>query len=117
MKQLALILNVLVILFAFTGIAKSENKVDISTVTLQTSAQCEQCKDRIEKNLKKFDGIKDAVLNLDDKKVTVKYDKNVISVDKIKKILSKTGYDADDVKADAKAYKKLPKCCQKNGHK
>lgn len=28
------------------------------------------------------------------------------------KIVSQLGYDADDIKADPKAYAKLPKCCK-----
>lgn len=116
MKNYFFVLSTIMILFVFAGVAKSETKTEVASVTIQTSAQCEQCKGRIEKNLKKFDGIREADLNLKDKKVTVKYDKNQINLDKIKKIISKTGYDADDVKADPKAYKKLPKCCQKGGH-
>jgi hypothetical protein len=35
------------------------------------------------------------------------------NVENIKAAIANAGYDADDVKADAEAYKKLPKCCKK----
>lgn len=85
-------------------------------VKIKTSAQCELCKDRIEKALNKSKGIVSAELDLETKEVSVVYDTEQTNIEKIKEIISKTGYDADDIPANKKAYKKLPKCCQKGGH-
>jgi hypothetical protein len=43
----------------------------------------------------------------------VTYKKSKTSPEKIRKAISKVGYDADDVTADPKAYSKLDACCKK----
>ena len=35
--------------------------------------------------------------------------------EKLRLAITKIGYDADELKADEKAYNKLPGCCQKGG--
>jgi copper chaperone CopZ len=79
------------------------------------------CKERIEKNLTLTKGIKEAVLDLDTKVVTISYNPKKIKPADIKSVIIKTGYDADDIMADDKAHDKLPECCQKSaeahGHK
>lgn len=85
-------------------------------VKIKTSAQCEQCKDRIEKALNKAKGVISSDLDLETKEVKVVFDSEQTDIEKIKDVISKTGYDADDIPANKKAYKKLPKCCQKGGH-
>ena len=84
-------------------------------VTIQTSAVCESCKNRIEKALGSTDGIISAKLNLDNKKIKVKYDPSRISADQIRSAISNTGYNADGVKANETAFKALPPCCQAKG--
>ena len=86
------------------------------TVVIQTSAICGECKSRIESALLELKGVSNAKLNLKDKKVTVTYDSTKVSIAEIKTAISKAGYDADDVKADATAYQNLPACCKKGGH-
>jgi copper chaperone CopZ len=82
-------------------------------VTFPTSAQCEMCKERIEKKLSKEKGIVKAVLNLDDKTMTVKFDDKILDETKVKKLVANVGYDAGEFEANPGAYKKLPKCCKK----
>lgn len=84
-------------------------------VTIKTSAQCDMCKERIEKALAFEKGVKKANLDLTTKEVTVTYSPKKITVEQIKKAIAGAGYDADNVMADEKAYAKLPKCCQKGG--
>ena len=84
-------------------------------VTIQASAVCESCKNRIEKALKSADGIITASLNLDDKKIKVKYDPDKTTPDQIRTLIANTGYDADGVKKNPDAFTALPKCCQKEG--
>lgn len=85
------------------------------TVKIKTSAVCEMCKERIERNLGLTKGIKTATLNLDDKVVSVTYNPKKTNVEKIKKAISEVGYDADELTADQKGYNKLPACCKKGG--
>ena len=86
------------------------------TIVIQTSAQCDDCKERIEGMLNYTKGVKFAELDLENKKVSVKYKTKKINAQEIKDIIAKIGYDADETKANADAVKKLPKCCQPNGH-
>ena len=82
------------------------------TVTIQTSAICESCKKRIEKAVKATDGVMEVNLNLNSKKIKVKYDAAVISPDQIRTAIANSGYDADYIKKNEEAFNKLPKCCQ-----
>ena len=95
----------------FSGVINAQTK----TAVIQTSAECGSCKIRIEDKLNYTKGIKFAELNLKDKKVTVKYSSNKISLAQIKKVISQTGYDADKVKAVSAAVEKLPACCKPGG--
>ena len=96
---------------AVVAAEKSKAKV----VNIKTSAICESCKARIEKALKGTEGVQEAMLNLDSKQVKVKYDPAVTTPEKLRAVVSGLGYNADEVKANADAYAKLPKCCQKPG--
>jgi len=85
------------------------------TITIQTSAECGQCKTRIESKLNYTKGILFAELDLETKKATVKYKTKKIDAEKIKKLIATIGYDADEVKAKKEDVEKLPKCCQPEG--
>ncbi len=106
----------LVLLFAFTFTFKSnifsEEIDNLKKVEIKTSAVCEHCKETIEGALQKVSDVKTSNLDVDSKIVTVEYDSQKTNIDEIKKAISKAGYDADDVKKDSRAYKRLRKCCK-----
>lgn len=104
-------------MLVLNGAFAQEKKSKIETIVLQTSAECGDCKDRIEEKLNYTKGVKFAELDLETKKVTIKYSPKKISSQQIKEIISSIGYDADDVKADPEKVKKLPACCQPGGMK
>jgi periplasmic mercuric ion binding protein len=88
-----------------------------STIVIKTSARCESCKKRIENALNFEKGVKSSILDVNTKEATVMFDPEKTSSEKIRTVIAKAGYDADIKSADTKAYKKLPKCCQKGeGH-
>jgi copper chaperone CopZ len=101
---------------AFSQDNQKELKKGEAEIKIKTSAQCEECKERIEKNMAFEKGVKAVNLNLEDKVLTVTYKSNKTTPQKLREALSEIGYDADDVAADPKAYAKLPACCQKGGH-
>ncbi|MCE3295616.1 MAG: Heavy metal transport/detoxification protein [Crocinitomicaceae bacterium] len=109
-----MILSFLAVLFIGTVGAqeKADNK---QTVVIKTSAECGQCKERIEEKLNYVKGISFAELNYETRELTVKFRSDKITLDEIRKIISGLGYDADEVKADPDAQKKLPMCCQPGG--
>ncbi len=89
----------------------------INTVTIQTSAECGSCKTRLEEGLNYTKGIKYAELDLETKKIEVRYVTSKISFREVKEAISKIGYDADEVKAIPSAVEKLPACCKPGGMK
>ncbi len=105
----------LIIAIIFAGIFSSA-MASTDTLKVKTSSQCEDCKSRIENKLNFTKGVKSSKLDLTTKVVTVVYDSEKIKPEEIRAAIAKAGYDADTVPADAKAYKRLPKCCQKGGH-
>ncbi len=107
---------ILSLLFVFVGVqAFGQKKGKVETVVIQTSAECEQCEERIEGALNYTKGIKFAELDMHTMKLTVKYRPDQISLDEIKKKIASLGYDADEVKADPSAQKELPACCKPGG--
>lgn len=80
---------------------------------VKTSAICEMCKSKIEKNLALTKGVKSANLNLEDKVVTVEYNSEKTNALAIRKAIAEVGYDADDMPAEKAGYDKLSDCCKK----
>lgn len=83
-------------------------------IKIQTSAVCGMCEERIESNMAFEKGVKSVELDDKTKIVTIRYKTARTNPDKLRKAISKLGYDADDVEADPKAYAKLPACCKKD---
>lgn len=85
------------------------------TVKIKTSAICDDCKNRIEHDLSFLKGVKSSNVDLDTKEVTVVYNREKTDPDKIRVAITKTGYDADTMKAVEKAFNRLPECCRVPG--
>ncbi len=100
-------ISIFLLLISVIGFAQTQ------TVQIQTSAQCEMCKKKIEKQVMAVKGVKNAVLDLNTKIVRVKYDSKKVQLNDIKTAISQAGYDANEVKADEKAYSQLEDCCKK----
>jgi mercuric ion binding protein len=109
--------NLLLIIIAVTGlttVTSAQVKKTSQTVTIQTpTVQCESCKKRIEEYLKREEGVIKS--NVDFKKHVTKvtFYTDRTNTENVKTAIANAGYDADDVKANEEAYKKLPKCCKK----
>jgi periplasmic mercuric ion binding protein len=101
---------VFALLFSLTVAGQKNN---LAELRIKTSAQCEMCKDRIEKAMAFEKGVKNSNLDLETKILTVKYKPSSTNPEKIRKALAAVGYDADSVFANIKAYTALPPCCKK----
>lgn len=106
----------LVLSFICFSLTMWSQKTKNDTIQIQTSAQCGDCKIRIEEALTYLKGVKYANLDLETKIVTVVFSPQKISAIPIREAISNVGYDADQVKAKPEAVLLLPKCCQPNGH-
>ncbi len=93
--------------------AKDNQQSNVKELEIKTSAQCNMCKETIEKAMAYEKGVKTFNLDLNTKVLKVTYDEKKTNPDKIRKAVSQLGYDADDVPGNPKAYAKLPACCKK----
>jgi len=105
------ILTILVLGVALVTSAQQKKPV---TVKINTpTVQCEKCKKKIEEYLAYEEGITKVLVDFKQKKATVTYLTDRTNLENIKTAIANTGYDAEEVKAAADAYEKLPKCCKK----
>ncbi|CAG0999837.1 MAG: heavy-metal-associated domain-containing protein [Bacteroidetes bacterium] len=103
-----------VFLFAFQLNTKCQDTPKgTEKIEIKTSAVCGMCKERLEKEIGFTKGVRKATLNKDTKVFTIYYNPKKTNTEILKQKIAKTGYDADDVKADEKAHDKLPDCCKK----
>ena len=115
MKHILSITTFLVALAAFGQ--KEPVEVDGGfKVEIQTSAICEMCQYTLEKDLAFEKGVKEALLNLDDKVMTVIYNPKRTDAQAIRERITKVGYHADTLARDPIAYDKLPMCCKDGSH-
>ncbi|MDX2047242.1 MAG: heavy metal-associated domain-containing protein [Chitinophagaceae bacterium] len=107
-------ISFLILFISALGIAATAQQKKPVTVRISTpGVQCESCKQRIEDYLKYEDGITKVMVNFRQHVVTVTYMADRTNIENIKTAIANVGYDADDVKADEEAYKKLPKICKR----
>jgi copper chaperone CopZ len=103
----------------FSNVISAQEKKTIQTATIKTAIYCDHCKAcetcglKFNQTLLKEKGVQMVVL--DEKEMTIKvtYNSKKTDLAKIKTAISKLGYDADDLKADAVAYEALDGCCKK----
>lgn len=97
--------------FSFAGI--SQVKKPSLSATIQTpTLHCENCKKRIEDDLKRIDGITKYQVDFKRKTVKVTWLTDRTNIEYIKTAIANAGYDADDVKANPEALARLPKLCR-----
>lgn len=86
------------------------------TVRIRTSAQCETCRNKLDRDLGYLKGVQFVELDLESSILTVVFDSERTDSEKIRKTVTRAGYDADEMPADPRAYQRLPGCCKKGGH-
>lgn len=97
--------------FSFNAMAQVK---PVLNATIKTpNARCEECKDKIETYLKRYDGVMSVNVNIRKGETTVKYITDRTNIEEIKTAIANVGFDADDVPANPDFYKLLPKCCKK----
>jgi periplasmic mercuric ion binding protein len=112
MKYISIFL--LLFTFAKISIAGQTDTLKVKTqVYCDHCVECESCWPKMEKELTFTSGIKKSTFDPKSMVITVIYNPKRINPEKIRKTISKIGFDADDVKADPKAQGKLDGCCKK----
>ncbi len=112
MKKL---LSILLVALGMTTFSMAQNAKE-AEVKIKTSAVCGMCKKTIEKAMSYEKGVQSASLDVDSKMLTIVYNPKKTNIDKLRTSVSKTGYDADNIMADPKAYNQLDECCKKEAH-
>ena len=86
---------------------------DIKTVVFTTTPQmhCENCENKIKNNLRFEKGVKEITTSVDNQTVTVKYDADKTTPDKIQQGLKKFGYEARQLKDGEKIKRDLNEQC------
>jgi copper chaperone CopZ len=110
-------LLMMIAFFMLNALNAQTTKGKTQKVLIKTSAECGDCKERIESKLNYVKGVVYAELDVETKELTVKFKSDKITLEEIKKIISEIGYDADEVKANPENQAKLPACCQPGGMK
>ena len=115
MKTMRFMTVILIFGMLYSISGQAQNKAPkTEKVEIKTSAICDQCKERLEKNIAFEKGVTAVTLDSETKILTVEFKIGKTDKEKLKKAVSKIGYDADEVPADPKAYDRLPACCKKD---
>jgi len=59
---------------------------------------CAHCKHTVESTLKGFEGVQEAIVDIDNKRVALTYDPDKVELSKLEEALSEEGYDVADVR-------------------
>lgn len=112
MKSIVRLLSIAILMMMFSSPSWAQRR-NTAEVEIKTSAQCPMCKESIERTLTFERGVRNALLDMETKKVTVRYNSRRTGPDKLRKAITSLGYDADHMEGDARAYADLPGCCKK----
>ena len=104
---------ILLVLFGCSSIINQgkSNHFIIDEINIST-AQCNMCVANIENALNGIDGIIKYKVELKTYKIKVQYDTKKLSLQSIEQLISKSGYQANNLPADIAAYNKLAMCCR-----
>ncbi len=91
------ILTLVLLLTAGTAFAlgaqdRKDNKAKTETVVFDVSLHCDACKARVEKHIPFEKGVKDLVVDLENKTVTVIFDTRKNTAEGLRKAIEKLGY-------------------------
>tara|TARA_B100001093_G_scaffold1194_1_gene1200 strand:+ start:5254 stop:5598 length:345 start_codon:yes stop_codon:yes gene_type:complete len=80
--------------------------------TFEVLGNCDMCRKKIQNASIKLRGVKKAIWSAKEEKLTIKYNPEKISLEKIKQSIADEGYDTDEIKATQEAYENLHYCCK-----
>ncbi len=106
-----ILFNLFFLLLSVNLVAQNPQDTIVKTSVIPVMGDCDECKVNIEKAANYVKGVKKATWDKDQQLLTVTYRSDKTSELTIEEAIAKVGYDTRDVKADEKAYQKLPTCC------
>lgn len=105
-----------VLLFAFIVSSFAVHAAE-KTAEFWVRGNCGSCEKRIEKTLKKIDGVQKAEWDQESGNVKVTFDDALTNQETMEESLAKAGHATKEHKADKKVHDKLPKCCREGEEK
>ena len=111
MKKLILLSILLIVGCLSIKNQGKSNNLQIDEINIPT-AQCNMCVANIENALNGIDGILKYKVELETYRVKVKFNTDKLSLQSIEQLISKAGYQANNLSADVDAYNKLAMCCR-----
>lgn len=113
-RNLCKIVTLLIILSNFSYSQENNDSLAIfARVTISVpTVKCGTCVKTVTNALKDLEGIKEVTVDRKTKMAAIKYDITKLKVADIEIAIAKSGYDANEVKHDKKAYDALDSCCR-----
>jgi len=99
-------LFIIIIILAGTNL-KAQQLVE---ARIKVKGNCEECKARIERAAD-ISGVKSVSWDINTKVAVVYYNPVKTQLQKICVAITQAGHDTDSLRANARAYKRLPDCC------
>ena len=108
-------LFILLPVFLLSGAFSKSNTAE---VTVKTQFYCDhfdvcESKAALEKDIAFTRGVKRVTIDSKAMTIHVVYNPKQTDAQKIRQAIAKSGYDADEIKADPKGVEKLDQCCRK----
>ena len=113
MKTLLKLITMVLVLGLNTAFAQEKAKTT-ETATIKSSMVCDMCKRTLTESLAFEKGVKKVQINVEKQEIKVTFNPTKTDLMAIKTAITKTGYDADELEAEPKAYSKLEDCCKKH---
>ena len=101
---------ILLFLFFISATISAKNEKNKKS-NFEVIGNCEICKKRIEKAALSLKGVKMATWDIPSNILSVTYNSNKISPDKIESAVADVGHDTPSFKAPDNVYNELPMCC------
>ncbi len=102
---------IMTLAIALMGVAAQAKDIKTVIFTTQPQMHCASCEKKIKGNLRYEKGVKRIDTSVEQQKVTVKYDADKTSAEKLQKAFKKFGYEARQVKADEKVKRDNTQSC------
>ncbi len=94
----------------FFSQATQAQKAKTEKVVFKVFGNCPQCQSRIT-DACDLKGVKSAEWDVDSKMMTLVYNPNKITLEKVQDAIAASGHDTETKKAPNEVYSKLPDCC------
>ena len=102
---------IMTLAIALMGVAAQAKDIKTVIFTTQPQMHCASCEKKIKGNLRYEKGVKRIDTSVEQQKVTVKYDADKTSAEKLQKAFKKFGYEVRQVKANEKVEREASQGC------